>query len=100
MVLSGSYGVADWFSGLLITIVKMLLRLCYLLNQKSIRIQVSFYSQVEISSREDYQVNVMFTFLRVECDVVASDMHVVCEFLMCFPRTFTTYLRSENLRSP
>ncbi|XP_050920002.1 uncharacterized protein LOC127137594 [Lathyrus oleraceus] len=42
-------------------------------------------SQVEMSLREDDQVLVMFASLRVESDVVASDMHVVCEFPGVFP---------------
>lgn len=35
--------------------------------------------------------------IRVECDVVASNMHVVREFLMCFLKTFGTCLQSEKL---
>lgn len=36
--------------------------------------------QVDMSLREDDLVLVMFAYLRVESDVVASDMPVVCEF--------------------
>lgn len=63
---------------------------------------LSFISvrQVEISSRQGDQVLILFASLSVECDVMASDMHVVLKFFMCFLRTFATCLRSEKLRSP
>lgn len=41
--------------------------------------------QVEMSLREDDQVLVMFASLRVESDVVASDIPMVCEFPDVFP---------------
>lgn len=48
-------------------------------------------SQVEMSLREDDQVLVMFVSLRVNDDVVASDMHVVCEFPHVFPEDVCNY---------
>lgn len=43
-----------------------------------------YAGQVGISLRNNDRVLVMFASLRVENDVAASDMSVVCEFLMLF----------------
>lgn len=41
--------------------------------------------QVDMSFKEDGRVRMMFASLKVESDVVASDIHVVCEFPDVFP---------------
>lgn len=82
-----AFGVEYWFNKLLMAIVRVLLRLCYFLNLISIQIRVPSDGQVEISSREDDQIIMMFASLRVRYDIMASGMPEVCEFLMYFPRT-------------
>lgn len=57
-------------------------------------------SEVEMSLRENDQVLVMFSSLRVESDVGASCMPVVCKFLDIFLWMFVTCRRSEKLSSP
>lgn len=54
--------------------------------------------QFEMPSKKDDQVIMLFTSLRLKCDVVASDMPVVREFLVCFLRMFVTCHQSEKLR--
>lgn len=53
-----------------------------------------YVGQVKMSLREHDQVLVIFASLRMESDVVASDIHVECEFLDGFLRIFVTYRRS------
>lgn len=53
-----------------------------------------------MSMRENDQVLVMFTSLRVENDVRASEMSVVCEFPDIFLNIFVTCRQSETLISP
>lgn len=57
----------------------------FLEPQKNTNSGFLFASEVKMSSREEDQMLVMFTSLRVECDVVASDMLVMCEFPYVFP---------------
>lgn len=42
--------------------------------------------QVEMSLRDGDQLLVMFASLRVESNVMASDMPVICEFPNIFPK--------------
>lgn len=56
--------------------------------------------QVEMSLREGNQVLVTFTALRVEGDIVASDMIVVCESPDVFSEAFIILHWSEKLNSP
>lgn len=45
-----------------------------------------FIGQVHMSLREDEQVLLLFSFLRVDGDGVVNDMHIVCEFPDVFPK--------------
>lgn len=54
--------------------------MCCFLNPESTYSRFMFVGQVEMPLREDDQVLVMFASVRVERDVMANDMSIVCEF--------------------
>lgn len=80
-----------WFGGLVHRVVDcknagVVEAMLFLESEKNTDSSFIYVGQVEMSSRKDDQMLVMFASLRVEYDVAASDVSVVCEFPDMFPR--------------
>lgn len=72
----------------------------FLEPDKSKDLRLMSTGQVEMFFRENEQVLVVFASLRVENDVAASDILVVCEVLNTFMKIFVTCLRNVKLSLP